>query len=135
MARTAGSGRSSLRHLPEELTSLHRAGTNRPLIYGFPFGRDQLEVARRVEVAQAGTRLAASRLRPDRLRDAVREALGRAEGAKRVAAAFAAAGGPKAAADAFETLDKALRSRAAQGEREVFAGRDDQDAPHQLDRQ
>jgi hypothetical protein len=34
-----------------------------------------------------------------------------------------------------KTLDKALRSRAAQGEREVFAGRDDQDAPHRLDRQ
>ncbi len=50
-------------------------------------------------------------------------------------AAFAAAGSPKSAADAFEALDKALRSRAAQGEREVFAGRDDQDAPHRLDRQ
>ena len=61
--------------------------------------------------------------------------LGRAEGAKRVAAAFAAAGGPKAAADAFEALDQALRARAAQGEREVLASRDDQDAPHRLDRQ
>jgi hypothetical protein len=50
-------------------------------------------------------------------------------------AAFASAGSPKSAADAFEALDKALRSRAAQGEREVFAGRDDQDAPHRLDRQ
>ncbi len=30
-----------------------------------PFGRDQLEVARRVEVAGAGTRLPAKRLRPD----------------------------------------------------------------------
>jgi hypothetical protein len=33
-----------------------------------PFGRDQLEVARRVEVAGAGTRLPASRLSPDHLR-------------------------------------------------------------------
>ncbi|HEU5437679.1 MAG TPA: glycosyltransferase, partial [Ktedonobacterales bacterium] len=33
-----------------------------------PFGRDQLEVARRVEVAGAGTRLPASRLSPNRLR-------------------------------------------------------------------
>lgn len=121
------------------VTHAGMGATQKALAHGVPvcavpFGRDQLEVARRVEVAQAGTRLAASRLRPDRLRDAVREALGRAEGAKCVAAAFAAAGGPKSAADAFEALDKALRSRAAQGEREVFAGRDDQDAPHRLDR-
>jgi len=68
-----------------------------------PFGRDQLEVARRVEVARAGTRLAARRLRPDRLRAKVREAMKRTEGAQRIAAAFAAAGGPRAAADAFET--------------------------------
>src|SRR5215208_6949390 len=33
-----------------------------------PFGRDQFDVARHVEVADAGTRLPASRLRPDRLR-------------------------------------------------------------------
>lgn len=67
-----------------------------------PFGRDQLEVARRVEVAGAGTRLPAVRLTPDRLRRKVREALTKAVGAKRVAAGFAAAGGPHAAADAFE---------------------------------
>ncbi|HEX8648022.1 MAG TPA: glycosyltransferase [Thermoleophilaceae bacterium] len=67
-----------------------------------PFGRDQLEVARRVEVAGAGTRLAARRLGPDRLRAKVREAIGCAEGARRVAAGFAAAGGPAAAADAVE---------------------------------
>jgi MGT family glycosyltransferase len=67
-----------------------------------PFGRDQFEVARRVEVADAGTRLPASRLRPDRLRAKVREAMTKTEGARRVAAAFAAAGGASAAADAFE---------------------------------
>lgn len=67
-----------------------------------PFGRDQLEVARRVEVARAGTRLPAKRLRSDRLRRKVREARTRVEGAKRIAAAFAAAGGGRAAADAFE---------------------------------
>ena len=33
-----------------------------------PFGRDQFEVARRVQVAGAGTQLPAARLRPDRLR-------------------------------------------------------------------
>jgi MGT family glycosyltransferase len=68
-----------------------------------PFGRDQLEVARRVEVAGAGTRLPAQRLSPDRLRLKVCEALTKAEGARRVAQGFAAAGGPRAAADAFET--------------------------------
>jgi UDP:flavonoid glycosyltransferase YjiC (YdhE family) len=52
------------------------------------FGRDQLEVARRVEVAAAGTRLPAKRLNPDRLRSKVREAMTKAEGAKRVADAF-----------------------------------------------
>jgi MGT family glycosyltransferase len=69
-----------------------------------PFGRDQLEVARRVEVAGAGTRLPASRLRPDRLRAAVREAIGRRDGADRVAAGYRAAGGAAAAADAVEGL-------------------------------
>jgi MGT family glycosyltransferase len=68
-----------------------------------PFGRDQLEVARRVEVAQAGTRLPAKRLRPDRLRAKVREAMACTEGAQRIAAAFTATGGAGAAADAFET--------------------------------
>jgi len=68
-----------------------------------PFGPDQLEVARRVEVAGAGTRLPAKRLRPDRLRAKVREAMRLRDGAGRVQQAFAAAGGPPAAADAFET--------------------------------
>lgn len=67
-----------------------------------PFGRDQAEVARRVEVAEAGTRLPAGRLRPDRLRAAVLEAVTCRPGAARVAAGFAAAGGPTAAADAVE---------------------------------
>ena len=60
-----------------------------------PFGRDQLEVARRVEVAGAGTRLPAKRLCSDRLRAKVREAMRLRDGAKRVQEAFAAA-------DAFE---------------------------------
>jgi UDP:flavonoid glycosyltransferase YjiC (YdhE family) len=68
-----------------------------------PFGRDQLEVARRVEIAGAGTRLPASKLRPDRLLAKVREATTKSEGAKRVAEAFATSGGPSAAADAFES--------------------------------
>lgn len=73
-----------------------------------PFGRDQLEVARRVEVAGAGTRLPASRLRPDRLAAAVREARACAPGARRVAEGYAATGGPRTAADAFEALAGAV---------------------------
>jgi MGT family glycosyltransferase len=68
-----------------------------------PFGRDQLEVARRVEVAHAGTRLPAGRLRPDRLRTKIDEAIACTDGAQRIAAAFRATGGPGAAADAVET--------------------------------
>ncbi|MCB0827270.1 MAG: glycosyltransferase family 1 protein [Solirubrobacterales bacterium] len=67
-----------------------------------PFGRDQLEVARRVEVAGAGTRLPARRLNPVRLRTAVRTATESAAGARRVAAGYEAAGGASAAADAVE---------------------------------
>ncbi len=69
-----------------------------------PFGRDQLEVARRVEVADAGTRLPARRLNPDRLRAKIREAMTKGPGANRVADGFAATGGPAAAADAIEGL-------------------------------
>ena len=75
-----------------------------------PFGRDQLEVARRVTVAGAGTRLNAARLRPDRLRDRVRAAMGMSEGAQRIAAAFKAAGGANAGANALERLLGARRS-------------------------
>ncbi len=67
-----------------------------------PFGRDQMEVARRVEVARAGTRLPAQRLTPDRLRDKIRAAMTQTAGARRVANGFSAAGGPVAAAAAFE---------------------------------
>jgi MGT family glycosyltransferase len=68
-----------------------------------PFGRDQLEVARRVQVARAGTRLSARRLRADRLRAKILEAMGCVAGAQRVADGFAATGGPRTAADAYET--------------------------------
>lgn len=76
-----------------------------------PFGRDQLEVARRVEVSGAGARLPASRLNRARLRAKVHEAMGRRAGAERIASAFAAAGGPAAAADAIERLLVAGGSR------------------------
>ena len=69
-----------------------------------PFGRDQLEVARRVEVSGAGVRLPARRLRADRLRGAVEQAIGMRCGAEAVARSFDAAGGGGAAASAVEDL-------------------------------
>jgi UDP:flavonoid glycosyltransferase YjiC (YdhE family) len=67
-----------------------------------PFGRDQFEVARRVEVAQCGTRLPAKKLSVDRLRVKVREAMTMTDGARRVAEGFAATGGVARGADLFE---------------------------------
>ena len=77
-----------------------------------PFGRDQLEVARRVEVSGAGTRLAPRRLSPDRLRAKVREAMAKQDGARRIAGSFARAGGPAAAAREVEALLDRSRSTA-----------------------
>ena len=69
-----------------------------------PFGRDQLETARRVEFAGAGVRIAPRRLTPARLEAAVREAIGMRAGAQRVSRAYAAAGGATAAANEIEAL-------------------------------
>lgn len=69
-----------------------------------PFCRDQFEVARRVEHADAGVRLHHRRLTPASLRRAVRTARGKRHGAEHVAQAFAAAGGAPAAARVFEEL-------------------------------
>ncbi len=80
-----------------------------------PFGRDQLEVARHVEVAGAGTRLPAARLRPDRLRAAVRETMCNKAGAQLTAAAFARAGGPRAAAGALDELARGRGPASAHG--------------------
>jgi len=68
------------------------------------FGRDQLEVARRVELSGAGTQLSATRLNPERLRDAVFRAMECKPGAERVARGFAKAGGAARAVDAVEAL-------------------------------
>ncbi len=67
-----------------------------------PFGRDQFEVARRVEVARCGTRLPAKKLSPARLRDKVRQAMTMTAGAQRVASGFVATGGVARGADLFE---------------------------------
>lgn len=75
-----------------------------------PFGRDQPEVAMRVEVAHCGTRLPAAKLTPKRLRAKVSEAMTMTEGARRVAAGFAATGGVARGADLIE---QQLLSRSA----------------------
>jgi MGT family glycosyltransferase len=97
-----------LEHAACAVTHGGMGSTQKALAHGVPvcavpFGRDQLEVARRVEVAHAGTRLPARRLRPDRLRAKVTEAMTCTEGARRIADAYAATGGARTAADAFET--------------------------------
>ncbi|MCV7098414.1 glycosyltransferase [Mycobacterium kubicae] len=67
-----------------------------------PFARDQAEVARRVQVARCGTRLAPKRLTAARLRARVRQAVTMAAGAQRVAAGLAATGGVSRGADLIE---------------------------------
>jgi len=69
-----------------------------------PFGRDQFEVASRVTAVEAGTRVLPEALTPAVLRSAIYEAITMRAGAQRVAAGFARAGGPPAAADALESL-------------------------------
>lgn len=73
-------------------------GTQKALARGVPvcsvpFGRDQFEVARRVEVARSGTRLPAKKLTAARLSTKVQQAMTMTAGARMVAAGFAATGG------------------------------------------
>ena len=71
-----------------------------------PFGRDQAEVARRVETAGAGVRFARRKLggrnAARALRDAVTAATACVDGARTVADAFERAGNGRAGADAVE---------------------------------
>ena len=69
-----------------------------------PFGRDQLEVGRRVQVAGAGIRLPAVLLTVRRLRRAIQRTIELREGARRVSRRLHAAGGARSAADALEEL-------------------------------
>ena len=69
-----------------------------------PFGRDQFEVARRVDVARGGSRVRATRLTAERLRTGVRAAMARQIDAKRIAQAFLSVGGPIVAANAVEEV-------------------------------
>jgi UDP:flavonoid glycosyltransferase YjiC (YdhE family) len=76
-----------------------------------PYGRDQFETARRVEVAQCGTRLPAKKLSAQRLRAKVREAMTMTDGAKRVASGFEATGGVARGVDLFEHRVLGLNAR------------------------
>ncbi len=73
-------------------------------VCAIPFCRDQFDVARRVEMSDAGVRLHHKRLNADRLHDAVQRAMTKRTGAERIAQAFAEAGGASAAADAVQEL-------------------------------
>jgi MGT family glycosyltransferase len=67
-----------------------------------PHGRDQFEVARRVEVSRSGTRLPANKLTPTELKSKVLQAMSMTEGARRVADGFHATGGVGHGADVVE---------------------------------
>lgn len=69
-----------------------------------PWGRDQLETARRVELCGAGSTVPRARMTPDRMRAAVRLALDRKPSAERVAEAFRNAGGAPRAVQLIEQL-------------------------------
>ncbi|SFS08480.1 glycosyltransferase, MGT family [Agrococcus baldri] len=71
-------------------------------VVAVPYGRDQLEIAARVQHAGAGVRLHRSRLTPERLRGAVHRARGMRAGVAAVAAGLEAAGGAPRAADLIE---------------------------------
>lgn len=69
-----------------------------------PFGRDQRETARRVELARAGVRLRPRELTQTGLAQAVRRAIGLRDGARRIGCLLARGGGAPAAAEAIERL-------------------------------
>lgn len=84
-------------------------------VVAVPFGRDQPEVARRLERTGAGVRLPAGRLTPARLRSAFEQALQRRERARRLARDIALAGGSSEAADLVESLGYAAGSMSTVG--------------------
>ena len=74
-----------------------------------PWGRDQAEVGRRAEAAGAGVLLPRKKLAPDRLREAVRQAIALKPAAEELAREMAAAGGAPLAVDRLEELVRTLR--------------------------
>lgn len=89
--------------------------TQRALAHGVPvvvvpWGRDQRDVAVHVARSASGVVVPRRRCRPDAIAQAVREAEHCRAGAARVADAFAAAGGPTAAADLIESVARPTRA-------------------------
>ncbi len=80
-----------------------KALSRRIPVCAVPFGRDQFEVARRVEIARAGTRLPARRLSVAGLRDAVLSAVTMTDGVDAVASGFDATGGMRHGAVVVES--------------------------------
>ncbi len=78
-----------------------------------PWGRDQLEVARRVVCANAGAMVSRAKLSPTTLRAAVADARAKTTGAANVRDAFVRAGGATRCADLLEGLRSRDDSRAA----------------------
>jgi MGT family glycosyltransferase len=66
-----------------------------------PWGRDQSETARRVELSGSGTMLPKNKLNENRLKKAIHEAMNCTQGANTIAEAFKATGGAKTAVDAI----------------------------------
>ncbi|CAN5454822.1 glycosyltransferase [soil metagenome] len=75
-----------------------------------PFGRDQFEVARRVQIARCGTRLPARRLTAGRLRESILSAMSMTPGAAAAAAGFQATGGMRRGAHLIEQHVKAWKA-------------------------
>jgi MGT family glycosyltransferase len=73
-------------------------------VLAVPFGRDQVEVARRIENLKAGSSLPSSRMTPALLRQGVHRAMGCRRGAVEVQLAFRQCGGAPAAADLLEEM-------------------------------
>ncbi|MGI5845375.1 MAG: glycosyltransferase [Candidatus Xenobium sp.] len=73
-------------------------------VLAVPFGRDQIEVARRIENLKAGVSLPASRMTPSLLCQGVHRAMECRRGAVEVQLAFRQCGGAQAAADLLEEM-------------------------------
>jgi MGT family glycosyltransferase len=91
--------------------------TQRALSHGvpvviIPFGRDQLEVARRVEYAGAGVRLMPKKLNRNSLQKAVRQAMGKKDRAGHIAESLKAAGNDSDTARLISELKKPVLQRA-----------------------
>lgn len=103
-------------HVDVVVTHGGMGSTQRALAAGVPvvvvpWGRDQIETGRRAERSGGGVMLSRGALSPARLRDAVREAMGKRAAAEAVADAFRAAGGAARAVELLEELTRGQDDR------------------------